>query len=583
MEVHVSADGSDANPGTAAKPFATLMRARDAVRAARKGDTSVAARVIVHGGTYRLTATVEFGPQDGNCTYAAAEGTPVFSGGRVIAGFQAGEDGRWRVTIPDVKAGRWHFNELFVNGRRRRRARHPDVGYFRVAAAGADQRTRFTFKPGDLRPYSRMSDCELVFLHDWSTSRVRIASIGRKEPVVRLAAGVGANARHFRMTAFERHPRYFVENAPELLSAAGEWYLDRLTGELTYVPMAGERIADVEVVAPALRQLVRVAGDGPAGEFVEGLSFVGLSFEHCAFPRPKGGYPGVQAGFYEARDEAGKPAGRTWQPAAVEFVAARQCGFEEGRIERVGATAIRLGGGCERNRIVGNVIRDCGGNGIMIGQARHAPKATPRGNVVANNVVRDCGRQFFGSVGIWGGLVAETVIAHNEVSHLPYTGISVGWMWNTTPTACQKNRIEDNHIHHVMQVLSDGGGIYTLGRQPGTVIRRNHIHDVPRNAGRAESNGMFIDEGSSLLLIEANTIHAVDRSPIRFHKATTNTIRGNTLEVGRGVRPFTFNACREDSMQFADNRVVRAGGKPPEAPAGAGLEPPHRRLLPGPQ
>ena len=49
-----------------------------------------------------------------------------------------------------------------------------------------------------------------------------------------------------------------------------------------------------------------------------------------------------------------------------------------------------------------------------------------------------------------------------------------------------------------MQHLGDGGGIYTLGFQPGTVIRGNHIHHVQRSRFNqaAPNNGMFIDEGS---------------------------------------------------------------------------------------
>jgi hypothetical protein len=57
-----------------------------------------------------------------------------------------------------------------------------------------------------------------------------------------------------------------------------------------------------------------------------------------------------------------------------------------------------------------------------------------------------------------------------------------------------------------VQVLSDGGGIYTLGCQPGTQLRGNLIHDVPLNAGRAESNGMFLDEGSDGITIQGNAI-----------------------------------------------------------------------------
>ena len=73
-----------------------------------------------------------------------------------------------------------------------------------------------------------------------------------------------------------------------------------------------------------------------------------------------------------------------------------------------------------------------------------------------------------------------------------------------------------------MQRLSDGGGIYTLGWQPGTALIGNVIHDIPVNAGRAESNGMFIDQGSTDLEIKENTIYRVLRSPIRFNIAGKN-------------------------------------------------------------
>jgi endoglucanase len=152
-------------------------------------------------------------------------------------------------------------------------------------------------------------------------------------------------------------------------------------------------------------------------------------------------------------------------------------------------------------------------------------------------------------------------------------------MWNTSATPCRGNVIEFNHIHHVMQMLSDGGGIYTLGRQPETVLRANLIHDVPLNAGRAESNGMFIDEGSSDILIEQNTIFNTARSPIRFHQATGDTVRNNVLVTPADVPTFRYNATDEKSMTYEGNQAPDPAEWTPPASLSllAGLEREYRR------
>lgn len=107
-----------------------------------------------------------------------------------------------------------------------------------------------------------------------------------------------------------------------------------------------------------------------------------------------------------------------------------------------------------------------------------------------------------------------------------------------------------------MQRLSDGGGIYTLGWQPGTVLAGNVIHDVPTNAGRAESNGMFIDQGSTDLQIEENTIYRVARSPIRFNMAGKNTIAHNRLALAPGTPTFFYTATKAEDMSYIENQVI---------------------------
>jgi len=145
--------------------------------------------------------------------------------------------------------------------------------------------------------------------------------------------------------------------------------------------------------------------------------------------------------------------------------------------------------GCKNCTLENSDFIDISGNGIMIGEGRDrivngepwwksAPEQVALSNKIENCKVTECGAQFYGAVGIWCGLTAETVISKNEIFNLPYSGVSVGWMWSPEPTPCRKNTIDGNHIHHIMNILSDGGGIYMLGLQPGSVIRNNQMHNV---------------------------------------------------------------------------------------------------------
>jgi endoglucanase len=327
--------------------------------------------------------------------------------------------------------------------------------------------------------------------------------------------------------------------------------------------------------------LLTVQGDAAKNRHIVNLRFEGLEFSHCAAPQFPSGYAGIQAGFHESRSGETDGSRRNRMPAAIVLDTAAGCHLVDCRVSHVGGTAISLEGKCEGNRLVGNEIFDAGGNGIMIGEPSTSVESLATNNVVANNHVHECGRLFHGSVGIWLGITADTTVSHNEIDHLPYTGVSVGWMWNTSPTPCQRNMIAYNHIHHVMQMLSDGGGIYTLGRQPGTVLRGNLIHDVQLNAGRAESNGLFIDEGSSELLIEQNTIFRIARSPIRFHKAVGNVVRENVLVTSGETPPFRFNATDAKSMTYEANVMPDAETWSPPTPheSQAGLEPAYVRKL----
>jgi hypothetical protein len=164
---------------------------------------------------------------------------------------------------------------------------------------------------------------------------------------------------------------------------------------------------------------------------------------------------------------------------------------------------------------------------------------------------------------VWSGIAAGTQITRCEIRDVPYSGVSAGWKWDPSPTPCRETRIEGNHIHDVMGMLSDGGGIYTLGLQPESVIRGNLIHGVPANAGRAESNGMFLDQGTTDFTIEKNMIYDVARSPLRFHQATKNLVRGNVFACPPGIPPIRYNRTEPDDIVKQDNTVLERGAPTP--------------------
>ncbi len=404
-------------------------------------------------------------------------------------------------------------------------------------------------------------------LHDWSTSRVAVAAIDRDERVLRMANAIGPSASHYAIDHFEPHPRYFLEGDPSLLDAPGEWHLDRDSGRLTYKPKEGETLADVTAVAPYAQKLVKVRGRPDAR--VTNLRFEGLTFAHCAWPLPPGGYAAGQASFHERRDGSDGGSARKMIPAAVSFRLAERCRVVDARLAHLGGTALWFGTRTDGCRLLRSTVTDVAANGVMLGETRArrvdgepwwkaAPEQASSGHVVRNCLVERCGRLYFGAVGLWVGLADGATVAHNEIRRLPYTGVSVGWMWNPTPTPCKNHRVVRNHIHHVMRKLSDGGGIYTLGRQPGTVLRGNRIHSIEKEHGRAESNGMFLDQGTTQLTIERNAIYDVARSPLRFHQAEENLVRANLLVVPEDTPVVRYNATDAEKIHLRNNRIRSA-------------------------
>jgi hypothetical protein len=489
---------------------------------------------------YELAEPLRFGPEDSGTaqhaiTYRAYPGeTVVISGGRHITGWRRGEGDLWVALVPGVREGQWSFRHLWVNGRRALRARTPnpdaDPPCWQLQGASLSpdlQSHLYQFAPGQLQEWRNLTDVEAVVFGNWEITRKRFQSVDLASGQAQMA---GPHAAPHEAIAPSAGRWFYLENASEALDQPGEWYLDRQTGLLTYWPRPGEDLATAEVIAPRLTCLLEVQGTPERP--VRNLHFQGLQWAFAEWFPPEGGYLGIQAcHFTTGTGWAEAPWGRI--PAALRWNDAEACSVTDGVIAHLGGCGVEWVARCRHHTLEGTRLFDLSGNGVLVGGPREE-EDVPRDIRVANNHLWACGLDYYGAVGVWVGFAQRTVIAHNEVHDLPYTGISVGWQWNPEPTPCRENVIEYNHIYDVMNRLGDGGGIYTLGFQPGTVIRGNHIHDVHRSplAQAAPNNGMFIDEGSKGFLFERNVIYRTHAEPVRFNQCSRDwhTWRDNHFE-----------------------------------------------------
>ncbi len=560
-ELYVAPTGNDAHPGTRAQPLATIRGARDAIRRQKsRGPLAEPIRVHLRGGTYRVSTPIEFGPEDSGTaefpiTVSSAEGElAVIDGGCPIDGWRQHGDRLWVADVPDVNGRPWRFRQLYVGGEKAVRARIPNQGYFRVAACpeGTPKTVHyhtdcksFEFKPGEIRPdWTNLQDVEVVVYHFWTDSHLPIQSVDTKTNLVTFQHKAG---KVFTDDFTEDGARYIVENVFEGLDSPGEWYLNQATRKVYYYPRPGENLAAVQVIAPVAPALIRFEGDAAAGKFVEHLAFEDLAFTHTHFDLPPG----------NSNDRQGSAS----VAAAITMQATRGCRFANCRLSDLGTFAFDILAGCAGNEFVGNEIGKLAAGGFRIdgGTQQDPPWQRSHHNTIRDNWLHHYGIDYPSAVGILLMHTEGNVVAHNEIEHGGYTGVSVGWVWGYGRSISQHNRIEFNHIHDIGGVLSDMGGIYTLGVSPGTVIRNNHIHHVTAN--HYGGWGIYHDEGSTHLLVENNVVHHTKFAPFNIHYAKELTVRNNIFALGALEQLSRGRSEPHESVYFENNLVYWREGE----------------------
>ena len=543
---YVATDGNDAWTGRLPAPdaagtdgpFATLTRARDAIREVKAtAGLHQPVKVLVRGGTYHLSETLMLRSQDSGTasfpiTYMAYAGEqPVLSGGRLITGWKPYQGKIWHCDLNALGLEKLSFKQLFYNGERQPLARFPNVdpqrprtgGFLYIAEGGMKgSKKLLKYDPSKLDP-SRWANPTIVEAnicpyHNWENFIVPIAEIDLANHVITLA--------HEVWHELINDTRFYIRNAFEELDAPGEWYRDSKTSTLYFWP-PDDNLAAGQVVVPALDTIIHIRGgdNDPVrylriGEFTLQMSQGGRGSTNAVGPE-----------------------------AAVRLEAAQQSTVAKCTITNIGCTGIFLDSACRENRLVGNDIAHIGVTGIRV---------EGEDNLISNNHVYDTGvivkRYSAMRIGGRGNLVA-----HNLIHDVPAIGI------NFRGRHSFDNIIEYNEIHHFGMETNVAGGMYAYALKEsavvgGVIIRFNKVSDAvgygmpsPGEWGPNPGWGLWLDDMISNTTMYGNILVRNLRAGIVIHGGTDNVVENNIM--GAGI-PSTSNHIRPGE-ELCNNKILR--------------------------
>jgi hypothetical protein len=533
-EFHLSPAGSDTGSGALHDPFRTLEHALGIARS--RSHAHVTLRLL--SGHHRLERPVAITSADSGLRIRGEAGA-VVSGAATIDTWEETRirDVRcWQAHIPNAL----EIRSLFVNGERRARPRYPREGTLRFrdqpgldlnkpalewVEEGSDT---FGFDDGDI-PVDLHDHpaVEAVSPHFWLTERMPLTEIDHSRNVV---VSSHTSALALRDSFADHWAPYYLDNVRESLGEVpGEWYFDRESRVLTYVPLADERTDSVAVEAPLLTELLVVGGSADAP--VTDIEIEGITFESTDWRIWPTGRPPFDLEQYYPADIAYASAGQAEYNAAgsISLSHARDISLHDCTIQKTGGYGLALGDDTQCIEVSRNRLTNLGAGGVKISGRETGVTCT--GHRLESNTVAYAGEVSEAGVGVLLLRCWDVQVRGNHIHDLGYSGISAGWVWGYDHPVAGGILIEGNYIHQIGNgQLSDMGAIYTLGVQPGTTIRGNLVHGV--RAGRYGGFGIYLDEGSSHIVIEENTVFDVDGENLHVHYGRENTARRNVFVNG---------------------------------------------------
>ena len=553
-EIWISPKGSDFNDGTCQSPKATLTSAlRQAREWRRTEDNRIQGGITIYmeGGTYAFYEPVFIRPEDSGTKESptiirsVGDEKVILSGGISINGWK--KQGKvWVADVPVFNGRPLDFRQLWVNGKKAVRARDVEDFEKMNRICSVDEKNEILYVPAvsirrliDNKGNLKAKYAEMVLHQMWCVANLRIRSVEVQGDSAAIRFHQPESRIQFEhpwprpmVTTDGHNSAFYLTNARELQDVPGEWYHDIDARKVYYYPREGEKMQEAEVIVPAVETLVRVEGtlDRPVCH----IRFEKITFSYTTWMRPseKGHVP-LQAGMYLTdgyridpkmqRNYLNHPLdNQGWlgrPPAAVRVVAARQIDFERCRFEHLGSTGLDYEEAVQGGVVRGCLFRDIAGNGLLVGSFSPAAHEThlpydpaDRREVCTQQHINNCyfteiGNEDWGCLAIAAGYVGDVNIEHNEISEVPYSGISLGWGWTQTVNCMRNNRVHANLIHHYAKHMYDVAGIYTLGSQPKSYVTENCVHSIYKPGYVHDPNHWFYlytDEGSSFITVRDN-------------------------------------------------------------------------------
>ncbi len=561
----VAPNGDDANSGTVDAPLKTFEKAKELL----KNNTSdEAVTVWFREGTYTIENTVEFTADDkSNVLYRSyPDEKVVFSGAKVISDWSEttinGVDAF--VTDIEINSDEDYFRSLFKDGKRLSRPNYPKTGLLKIADPKTDEAmvpdhnasfftnsAVFYAHKQDIFNFSNTQDVDVRIMHFWCDELLPVHSIdtdtGRVETQKPTAMTVRVD------------DNYIFENVKEALGQPGEWYLDRSEGKLYYIPEEGDTVENTVLYAGKTEKLLTVNN-------AENITFRGINFENTDWE-----YIGKTDGTFNNEFPADHPLFENLNynsnhtqaafdvPAAINVSASNEINFVDCLFKNISYTAIKFENASQNCTIESSEFKEIGANAIFIHGDGNAVPATTKNINVKDCHINRYGRIFNNAIGILLTHAIDCELSNNEIHEGWYTGISVGWTWGYGNNPTNNIKITNNLIYDIGNGwLSDMGGIYTLGIQPDTVISGNVIHNVGCDEGSYGYGGwgIYLDEGSSGMLVENNLVYDCSSQTFHQHYGKDNIVRNNIFAFGEeGAFRITKNEDH-NSLTLSNNIFV---------------------------
>lgn len=533
-----------------------LLKAIEEIKELRRGGILQPIRIRMHGGIYNLIETLVL---DNDCVGITFEPygreKVVISGGRQIKGFKkdvyCGTE-CYSAEIYDIKEGKFDFTDFYVDEKRADFTRYPEEGYIKAqtwenpATDLCAPSNWITGAPEELKDAIIDDHSILSFYHLWVDEHARVTDFNKETGRIDFTPKSG-----FRIGDMV----FCLENVPQSLKKPNEWYLDRKAGKVYYVPANKEQTPEnISAFAPNLHTIIKIqgkSGDEPTYD----IRFKNITFAHTTGDRKESS---------TATDaQAAASAG-----GAIEMEYARGCTIEDTKITCFGRYGVFVSVGCHDILIQGCEISEGGAGGVRINGAlvTDDPKKYTSHVKVTETVITRCGRRYGAGCGVLIMNASSCEVSHCDIHDLYYSGVSAGWTWGYAPNNTAYTRITDNHIWDIGQTkLSDMGGVYLLGKQEGTIVSGNLIHDV--QAREYGGWALYTDEGSSYITMENNVCYRTFDFVYHQHYGSMNTIRNNIFAYGgEGVTRITrpedhLSIIFENCILYSDNRPIFAGTK----------------------